>query len=389
MGLEETFEASDGKQHKLYFTGKETSPVLMVKSKPGAFSDFIKSIKVETDKEIKAKDEAKKIAEKIDIRKREKLGGKTKEDKKKNKETKLKEVGKLLVKLAKSTAILFGDPGAAGEPEIIHDTQSEGHGKKMNAKRLNKKQKAKGSKPTEDMTKSYAILNKRRDEGNPEASYYVKGHLLNENLGGIGEWKNLTPLSRKGNSAHERDVESKVNAGFESGAVIEYNVKAEYGWGKNADKIPAEDPQAEEKKEIIKQEVNVPTKLTCEAYVLENENGKWDKKQTIVDKPVTNPIGQEAGNYVLGGSPPRMTIYLNKATAEKISTIEGIDSNISSKIFEAHKIKKSRFNSYDELSKAPKNDAKDLIFPKDTERDKIKKLSDVKYVKLYKGIAAG
>ena len=391
LGLEETFEASDGKQHKLYFTGKETSPVLMVKSNPGTFSAFISGIDVGTDQDkIKAQKEAKKIAKKIDEKKLEKLGGVTKEDKKKNKETKLKKVREFLGDLAKPTAILFGyDPGAAGEPEITHDTQSKGYGITMTAKKLNKEQERKGSRPTTKWKDSYAILNERRHEGNPKESYYVKGHLLNEKLGGKGDWENLTPLSIKGNSAHEREVESKVKAGFESGAVIEYNVTAEYGWGKNADKIPAEDPQAGKKKEIIKQEVNVPTKLTCEAYVLENENGKWDKKQTIVDKPVTNPIGQEAGNYVLGVSPPRMTIYLNKATAEKISTIEGIDSNISSKIFEAHKIKKSRFNSYDELSKAPKNDAKDLIFPKDTERDKIKKLSDVKYVKLYKGIAAG
>ena len=39
---------------------------------------------------------------------------------------------------------------------------------------------------------------------------YVRGHLLNDNLGGVGEEQNLFPITTAANSAHERSIESYV-----------------------------------------------------------------------------------------------------------------------------------------------------------------------------------
>ena len=385
LGIKKIFDGNDGKEHKLYFGGGETNPILMVKSNPQAYGKFIENIQVDQNdtKRSDAKKLALSITQDIDKKRIEPLKGPTEEAKEKSKEEKLIAVGKLLDKLAVPTKVLFGDISAAGEPEIKNTTQAAGHGITMTALKLNKNQKIKGSPPKGTMTASYEILNRRRDEGNPASSYYVKGHLLNENLGGKGEWINLTPLSRKGNSDHESQVESLVKAAFNSGAVVEYNVTAVYGYGQNESAIPSDDPNVSEKKKIIKEEVNVPTTLVCEAFVMEKQGDSFVRKQSIVKASANNPIGQNAASYALSDSLVRETIYLNDSDAGKIAKV--IDAEIAKKIVQAHKLNgKSRFNTYVELINARKNKAIELIFTR-SEQDKLKKLSESNYVKLYKG----
>jgi hypothetical protein len=299
LGLEKRFEANDGQSHRLYMSGSEDNPVLMVATNPMAFTMFLSSVMVEASdtKKADAKNNAVVVAGQIDARKSTTLPGETKEEK-------IAAVQLLLDKLATYTKELFGDPAEAGEPEVGWPEQHGSYGKKMTSVKLNKKQKLKGSGPTSAANASYSILNQRRDEGNPNESYYVKGHLLNESIGGLGGWNNLTPLSRPGNSAHEGQVESLVKAAFHSGAVVEYNVTAEYGWGTNAGVIPATDPDAAVKKAIIDEEKNVPRRLKCEAYVME-KTGVQFLKQTdkkVVVGEVDNIIGQTAESYAVSGS---------------------------------------------------------------------------------------
>jgi hypothetical protein len=391
LGLERKFVANDGMDHKVYFAGSETSPILMIRSHPNPFSTFIESVEVGSDEhKIAARALALSIARKIDAKRLEPLEGATEEEKGKSREEKMEAVEKLLDELIVPTKLLFGELLAVAEPKIDHTTLAVGYGVTMTAVRLNRKQEAKGSRPTGSMNPSFQILNKRRQEGNPEAAYYMKGHLLNEDLGGPRHWKNLTPLSRKGNSDHESQVESLVKAAFQSGAVIEYNVTAVYGYGQNEGAISADDPKVTEKRQIIREEVNVPLSLVCEAFVLDKrEDGTFGRKQSIVKRDVPNPIGQSAATYTFSDTPVRDIIYLNDLSPEnenKITTIEGIDSTMAWKIIVAHKDLRdsSRFNSYEELSDA-KDFAGDRIFPTRPEQEAILALSKLKYVKLYKG----
>jgi len=388
LGIQETFEAADGVEHKLYFTGSETNQVLTVSSNPTAYATFIESVDVGSSKEKKkAKKDALEFAKLIDATRVERLDGTTEEEKEKSKQQKLKEVAKLLKKLAVPTKVLFGDISNVGEPEIKHTPQAKGYGVTMKSVRLNKHQKTKGSAPTSSKNDSYAILNARRQEDNPGTSYYVKGHLLNEELGGPGVWENLTPLSRKGNSDHESEVESLVKAAVKSGAVVEYNVVAVYGYGQNAGRIPDDDPKAAEKKRIIQEEANVPTAVKCEAFVEKVDTGAV-KRQSIVSAKVNNPIGQDPGSYVFGGALPRPVIYLNQADAATIATIEGVDADLAKKIELAHeKNESSRFNSWEELADARKNKTSRVFSAGQQER--VKALAGpkyAKYVKLYKGV---
>lgn len=127
-----------------------------------------------------------------------------------------------------------------------------------------------------------------------EGSYYVRGHLLNENLGGSGSaWENLTPLSRSGNSQHESRAESiiKPKPG-EIPRYFLYVVTPSYGRTTNSALIaqinsPANaDPLAIKaaKTRIVRAEASVPTNMTCSITELD-EGGK--KKSGAVDATYT------------------------------------------------------------------------------------------------------
>lgn len=384
LGLEKKFQAKDGKEHKLYFTGSEESPTLMIQSNPMAFSKFIESVEVgEDEKKKTAKETALPIAIKIDDKKKDPLAGETPEAKDESKKAKLAEVEALLAELAVPAAELFGDVGAAGEPEVNFTTQSAGHSMTMIAKKLNNKQTLKGSPPTPVHTPSFAILNNRRQS--ESASYYVKGHMLNDNVGGKGVWDNLTPLSREGNSSHESSVESLVKAAFSSGAVVEYSVTAIYGYGNNAASIKDDDPQKEQKLAIIAEEKNVPTDLQCDAWILEKKGDAFDRKQNIVTKTVKNPVEQGAESYILSGTPGRADVFLNISDASVIATIEGFGGTLANKVKTAHaESGKSRFTSYAELAAAKMSDKVTPVFGETGEPEKVLALSALKYVKLFK-----
>jgi hypothetical protein len=316
LGLEKKFTANDGKEHRVYMGGSESAPVLMVASNPTAFSSFLATVEIsDTDpkkaEKTAAKAQATTLAGQIDAKKASTTPGETPE-------AKQAAVQALLNDLSTHTKLLFGDAAEAGEPEVAWPALHGTFGKSMTSVRLNKKQKLKGSSPTSAANPNYAVLNQRRDEGNPEASYYVKGHLLNETLGGKGDWVNLTPLSRDGNSNHESSVESLVKAGVQSGGVVEYNVTAIYGYGSNASVIPDTDPDAAVKKAIIAEEANVPRALQCESWRMEKQGDTWQRKESIVSMSVINQIGQTAESYKLSTSSTVLDFAQLKADAQNV-----------------------------------------------------------------------
>lgn len=68
-------------------------------------------------------------------------------------------------------------------------------------------------------------------------NYWVRGHLLNHNVGGPGEKRNLTPITKKANSEHHNTVEKAIKVANENGAgLIDYQVTAVYD-GKGPQKL--------------------------------------------------------------------------------------------------------------------------------------------------------
>lgn len=301
-----SFKGNDGKQHKLYFSGEGKSAKLMVASNPGPYATFLGKVETGTDNDkINAKKEAVRIADEIFKLQQKHIGVKDEAEKKKQEEDRAKAIQNLLVELSKHTEKLFGSE--MPESDVKHDKKSEGgadQGKLVDAKILTKKlpkQGTTGSVPDSSKNKVFDKLNYRRSG---KGSYYVKGHLLNHNLHGPGKWFNMVPLSRKGNSNHEKQVESKVKkAVLKKGEVVRYKVIPTGGYPKFAPKseelkkknVPLS--TIEKMEAVGEAEQYVPRGLQCEAVVLEEKDGKWVGKETLYNGTVLNPVEQTESKY--------------------------------------------------------------------------------------------
>jgi hypothetical protein len=60
-------------------------------------------------------------------------------------------------------------------------------------------------------------------------NFWVRGHLLNHNLGGPGEKRNLTPITKAANSEHHNQIEKLLKlTAAEGGRMIDYKVVPRY-----------------------------------------------------------------------------------------------------------------------------------------------------------------
>ena len=145
---------------------------------------------------------------------------------------------------------------------------------------------------------------KRREKDNPKNSFYIRGHLLNDNIGGIGEWKNMTPLTRAANKQHEEEVESVLKKGVEKGKVYDYEVIPNYNrTAVNLTKSTGETKESfDTKKKIAAAEAKIPTELNIMYNELRGENGKVQDKKTHTTK-IPNDISpnKESKDYILKG----------------------------------------------------------------------------------------
>jgi hypothetical protein len=356
LGLEKPFRATDGTEHRLYFTGSEENSVLTVASNPTPFASFISSVEVNGDPEKEtAKTQALTIAGNIDAKKRERLDGETDEAKEASKAAKVTEVQGMLNDLSIHTAKLFG--AAVPEVDGPHHTPSgdsrTAFGTSANIARLHKNNRPPGSAPYGAGHQVYDVIDQRRMSGG--ASFYVRGHLLNENLGGMGTWKNLTPLSRETNHQHESQVESLVKAAVDSGAVVQYSVAVVPASRIDSQSIInslPDDSQKATKEQIIRAEEAVPEALDCQAYIMNKNGNEYVQGQQIVVKTITNEIQRNANMYFLGGEPPVPPVYIHGATAAQLVALGGISQPTALTIVEVCAAR--RYTTYAALSNATK-----------------------------------
>ena len=317
------FKGKDGKKHKLFFKGSEKNAKLMVASNETTFESFIRSITVEQEYKQK-KDKAISIANTIDSIKNRETAAASKDQVKKNKEKKKKDLQDQLNLLSPITAELLGIKGDLPVSEITYSTISIGGGtmgQKMTASLLTKEGE-KGSTPSGDHP-AFTTLLKRRDGGR---SYYIRGHLLNDNIHGPGKWKNMTILSQAGNKNHLRSAEEPVKKAVLSGAVVSYSVEAIYG---RAD-LSVTDQQLQLAgidqskwdaiKEIRVTEKFVPEGLTLNADILtQDKNGNFtNKKALLSNRSVINPIDTNLSNYEIGKGKKKVRVSIMKSSAEEI-----------------------------------------------------------------------
>jgi hypothetical protein len=291
------FKTKNGKSHILDIEGSEKKPRLMIRSTPQEFQKFIKIFD-------KADDHKKKLAEKGFYAYKEwrKAVGINIKKAKITEEEKAKRVKASMNKIREISSLLLFDNEEIDLPKYIkgknvfyENVNIKGVGEKMTAFVLSKKGK-KGSKPSVE-NKTYKTLFKRK-KGN--GTYYVRGHLLNENIHGPGNYfPNLTPLSVKGNDEHKRRIENVLKTITRLGGVVSYIVDPIYknrGLQTDDSKRPERftDEEWEDIKEIREVEnIAVPTHLNVEAFLLEKdetEKFKFKEKKKIYIGKIPNFI---------------------------------------------------------------------------------------------------
>lgn len=200
------------------------------------------------------------------------------------------------------------DPGAKPENNQNDDieygkTSPAGFGGSVAVKKLNKKFIAKhpGSQPSVDDNDTWKKLNQRRYGA---GWYYVRGHLLNQNLGGPGNtWDNLTPLSGKTNNwsdeSHLKLFEKPVKDAVKDGATIDFSVEAVYGQPdrkKEIQELRAKNtPEDTTKAEIIEAERNIPNKLVCNAAIV--PAAKSQAPFPLTNLVITNEFQTDLNSY--------------------------------------------------------------------------------------------
>lgn len=174
-----------------------------------------------------------------------------------------------------------------------------------------------GSPPPRSSSGSveWQFLVQRRNMEN--RSFYVQGHLLNEELGGPGESKNLTPITQSANSEHLHAIEKKVKAAVSEGKVVSYTVWAEYGRTANNKLINmvnsalqhlSQGNISDEKrneiellklvKGILENEKYIPKDLIFSASELEESNGDWKEKSKIGQDGISVDIDNDGVNNI-------------------------------------------------------------------------------------------
>ena len=144
-------------------------------------------------------------------------------------------------------------------------------------------------KPTGGSTPSvtsdaWVALGKRRNDNSPRDYYYVRGHLLNHNLGGPGSnWQNLTPLTQVANNRglesmlrqFEKPVKDALTA---KKAVTDFSVVASGGVNRSAElaeigqaikteKSAPEKTRLTVLQGVLTEEQYIPTKVVCKANI--------------------------------------------------------------------------------------------------------------------------
>nr|WP_294860582.1 DUF4157 domain-containing protein [uncultured Fluviicola sp.] len=124
------------------------------------------------------------------------------------------------------------EDAAYGETSVHWDTATLGGDKvgiKMDAKKLKKSSiskvdNLKGSPPGSGQQKGlmgYLPTNPKL----PTTKKYIKGHLLNHNIGGPGKDFNMYPITASANKAHLMGIETQVKNWVSSGDTVDYSVE--------------------------------------------------------------------------------------------------------------------------------------------------------------------
>ena len=284
-----TFKNQAGQEHSVYIEKQGGSAKVMIASTPTTYTDFIKADPAPAATKKGAMDTAVLLdAAILEASKNQPAPGVGTGAEEKpsatSTDTYADKIQGLLDTLATQTA-KFMSFTATGKPSPpIYGPTTNQFGSSASVVRMTKSI-PKGSAPSKSGG-PWNILAKR---GGNNSSYYVRGHLLNHNIGGPGNtWQNLTPLTQEANNraddSHLRGFEADVKQAVlhaPTPRAVHFVCVANYGRGaRESDAQKFEDPadpqyarlgkaDAETVAKIIRAEVHVPLSVDCRARELD------------------------------------------------------------------------------------------------------------------------
>ena len=297
MRKEMKFE--NGETHTLYFAGIAPNVVLMIKSTPISYKKYIKSIVITTKnaaekkKQESAKSSALKIAIELDQLivkgKRLQRSGDTR-DISPEFQDKLDALARLTIIFSKRDD---GKLPVSTQPE--YGPLYNGFATSMHIKKLTKLGPAGTKVSVENSIMNDLLLRKEQVR-----TYYIAGHLLNNNLHGPGfTWQNLTPLTQKANAEHLRWIEAEIKFAVNHGRVFNYRVTVIYGRSENKTLIKqieqSNAKNAATKAQIVRAEKYVPTEIVANLREVDFD-GKEIKTGDFIaaDMAIENDIDQNS-----------------------------------------------------------------------------------------------
>jgi len=353
--LRKPVRTRDGQNHTLYFDGSGNNSRLMIQSTPQNIIDFLSNIEESHNKTP--------ITNAIATINRLKSVNVTDA----NREQHSADMNMAIDTL---TNLLQSAPLKTNQSNspILHGPMREGYGT-LTRVAFRKTPFTRGTEPTRNVSGSFNDINRRRSVSG-DGAYYIKGHLLNDNLGGLGEWLNLSPINVAANSEHHNHFEKAVKIAVNdtedrgvntaalslNGYMKDFTVQATYGRSlpqvyndlnrEDAD-FPSswnDDWDVDDMKKLLLAEQHVPTSFVCRATI---KDGTPNAQERTIQKTVTNDIkyGQlSVSNYSLGGgakNPVTLVSFIDKNApidrdkTARLRQLNGIGDARAQKILDA------------------------------------------------------
>jgi hypothetical protein len=323
-------------KHTLYMEGEGAGAKLMIQSDPTPYQAFVNTLKTTKDKSA-----VLKLATACDAA----IAVAAKEPAPANAGAAVEQA---LAALATGTGLLLGKTQLEPTPPIFGGLIGE-YGSSATVLRLMPPFKG-GSEPSVS-SDGWNSLRKRLDG---KGTYYVRGHLLNHNLGGPGNtWANLVPLTQFANNRAADSMlkvfEKPIKDAADKGSAINFAVTATYGRkhplaGEVAGYKKSGDAEMATAGEIIEAEKFVPLSLSCKGSLIDSDTGKVGS--VVAQTTVDNVIQDRLDDYFLTGK-SKQVFKINSVKPEELQKLYGIGPNTAAAI-----AAKRPFSSFEDVMKA-------------------------------------
>lgn len=291
----------ENETHAVYLEGSDGGAVLMVSSTPATFTEYISALKIDSKKQS-SKDKAVAVAKKIDkeiaAAAKDKTTAKTATP-----DDHATSISDLLEELSEHTRTLMSGSAWGKSSPTIYGAAVNSFGSSSTIERLTSDH-PEGSPAAKAADNDHWDTLRLRRSPSGKSSYYVRGHLLNDNLGGPATWLNLTPITQETNNRSaesmlhnfERDVKTKVNTDKKA---VSFSVTANYGQPSRAADIKLAKTKLSPTKAttvvaIMQKEALIPRSLDCIAHELKPDGTRGPK---VADYRAENLIETDPADY--------------------------------------------------------------------------------------------